>query len=37
LGDAGAERAISLATPASRILIDSGVIPVPNPIGLPRP
>lgn len=36
LGEAGVERAISLAGPAGRILIDSGVIPMPNPIGLPR-
>jgi hypothetical protein len=31
------ERAIELATTISRHLIDNGVIPVPNPIGLPRP
>lgn len=37
LGETGVERAIDLATPLSRHLIDSGVIPVPNPIGAPRP
>ncbi|MHB1487681.1 MAG: SCO6745 family protein [Acidimicrobiales bacterium] len=37
LGKTGVERAIALATPVSRHLIDSGVIPVPNPIGAPRP
>ncbi len=33
LGSTGVERAIELATPVSRYLIDAGVIPVPNPIG----
>jgi hypothetical protein len=37
LGETGVERAIALAVPISRHLIDSGVIPVPNPIGAPRP
>jgi hypothetical protein len=37
LGSTGVERAIELATPISRHLIDSGLIPVPNPIGAPRP
>jgi Helix-turn-helix family len=37
LGSSGVERAIELATPASRHLMDAGVIPVPNPIGAPRP
>ena len=37
LGSTGVERAIELATPISRHLIDTGVIPVPNPIGAPRP
>ena len=37
LGSTGVERAIELATTISRHLIDSGVIPVPNPTGLPRP
>jgi hypothetical protein len=37
LGETGVKRAIDLATPISRGLIDAGVIPVPNPIGAPRP
>jgi hypothetical protein len=37
LGETGIERAIELAAPISRHLIDTGVIPVPNPIGAPRP
>jgi len=37
LGSTGVERAIDLATPVSRHLVDTGVIPVPNPIGAPRP
>jgi hypothetical protein len=37
LGSTGVERAIDLATPASRHLVDTGIIPVPNPIGVPRP
>jgi hypothetical protein len=37
LGSTGVERAIELATAISRHLIDTGVIPVPNPIGAPRP
>jgi len=37
LGETGVNRAISLAAPLSQHLIDSGVIPVPNPIGAPRP
>jgi hypothetical protein len=37
LGETGVEQAIALAVPVSRHLIDSGVIPVPNPIGAPRP
>jgi hypothetical protein len=37
LGSVGVERVIELATPLSRHLIDTGVIPVPNPIGAPRP
>jgi hypothetical protein len=37
LGETGVERAIDLALPISRHLIDSGVVPVPNPIGAPRP
>ena len=37
LGETGVRRAIDLAAPVSRHLIDSGLIPVPNPIGAPRP
>ncbi|MGK5529809.1 SCO6745 family protein [Streptomyces sp. URMC 129] len=37
LGREDTEEAIRLATPLSRHLIDSGVIPMPNPIGVPRP
>jgi len=37
LGETGVLRAIALAAPLSRQLIDGGVIPVPNPIGAPRP
>jgi hypothetical protein len=37
LGSTGVERVIELATPVSRHLIDTGLIPMPNPIGLPRP
>ncbi|HEY6279055.1 MAG TPA: hypothetical protein VIX86_22305 [Streptosporangiaceae bacterium] len=37
LGETGVRRAIGLAAPVSRQLIDGGLIPVPNPIGAPRP
>lgn len=37
LGETGVRRAIELAAPISRHLIDSGLVPVPNPIGAPRP
>ncbi|WP_326599356.1 SCO6745 family protein [Streptomyces sp. NBC_01803] len=37
LGREDTEEAIRLAAPLSRHLIDSGVIPMPNPIGVPRP
>jgi hypothetical protein len=37
LGETGVKEAINLATPIGRHLIDSGLIPVPNPIGAPRP
>jgi hypothetical protein len=37
LGETGVEQAIALAAPVSRHLIDSGVVPVPNGIGAPRP
>ncbi len=31
------ERLLELAVPLSRAVIDSGVVPVPNPMGVPRP
>ncbi|MFI8966047.1 hypothetical protein ACIGO8_28495 [Streptomyces sp. NPDC053493] len=37
LGTTGVEEAIRLAAPLSRHLVDTGVVPVPNPIGVPRP
>ncbi|MGK4578634.1 SCO6745 family protein [Kitasatospora sp. HPMI-4] len=37
LGTTGVEEAIRLAAPLSRHLVDTGVVPVPNPIGAPRP
>ncbi|MFE0461620.1 hypothetical protein ACFW1A_20450 [Kitasatospora sp. NPDC058965] len=37
LGEVGVARAIELAAPLSRRLIDDQVVPVPNPIGVPRP
>jgi hypothetical protein len=37
LGETGVAEAIDLAAPLSRQLIDTGVVPVPNPIGAPRP
>ncbi len=37
LGETGVNRAIDLATPISRHLIDTGVIPDPTPVGAPRP
>jgi hypothetical protein len=37
LGQTGVERAIELALPLSRHLADTGVFPVPNAIGAPRP
>jgi hypothetical protein len=37
LGSTGVERAIALAVPLSRHLVDTGVFPVPNPVGVPRP
>jgi hypothetical protein len=37
LGSTGVERAIELATPVSRHLMDTGVVPLPNPVGAPRP
>lgn len=37
LGETGVMRAIGLAAPISRHLVDCGAFPVPNPIGAPRP
>lgn len=37
LGETGVKRAIDAAALVSRYLIDAGVVPVPNPIGAPRP
>lgn len=37
LGEAGVEAVIELAAPLSRRLIDTGVVPAANPIGVPRP
>jgi hypothetical protein len=37
LGEIGVKQAIELAAPISRHLIDTGTVPVPNPIGAPRP
>jgi hypothetical protein len=37
LGEHGVERVIELAVPISRRLVDAGAVPVPNPMGAPRP
>jgi Helix-turn-helix family len=37
LGQTGVERAIDLALPLSRQLVETGVFPIPNPIGAPAP
>lgn len=37
LGETGVQRVIELAAPMSRHLVDTGVVPVPNPIGVRRP
>ncbi|MCR6487607.1 hypothetical protein M8542_32750 [Amycolatopsis sp. OK19-0408] len=37
LGPAGLARVLELAVPLSRAVIDAGVVPVPNPMGVPRP
>ncbi len=37
LGETGVKHAIDLAAPISRHLIDTGLIPIPNGIGAPRP
>ncbi|MGW4063686.1 SCO6745 family protein [Amycolatopsis sp. NPDC004747] len=34
---ADVERVLALAVPLSRAVIDGGVVPVPNPMGVPRP
>lgn len=37
IGETGVKEAISLAAPIARGLMDAGVIPLPNPVGVPRP
>ncbi|MDI2125906.1 SCO6745 family protein [Yinghuangia seranimata] len=37
LGEYAVEEAIALATPLARHLVDTGAVPVPNPMGVPRP
>lgn len=37
LGETGVKEAIDLAAPLSRHIIDTGLLPVPNPVGAPRP
>jgi hypothetical protein len=37
LGPAGTERALDRAVPLARRVIDDGPVPMPNPIGVPRP
>jgi hypothetical protein len=37
LGQLGIERVIELAQPLARHIFDTGIVPVPNPIGVPRP
>lgn len=37
LGETGVKEAMELALPVSRYLIDSGLVPIPNPVGAPRP
>jgi len=37
IGETGVKSAIELAAPIARSLMDSDVIPVPNPVGVPRP
>ncbi|WP_020662212.1 SCO6745 family protein [Amycolatopsis benzoatilytica] len=37
LGPAGVERVLELATPLSRAVVDAGGVPIPNPMGMPRP
>ncbi|MGI5128259.1 SCO6745 family protein [Pseudonocardia sp. CA-107938] len=37
LGPTGVEDVIARAAPLSRVLVDTGAFPVPNPVGAPRP
>lgn len=37
LGPDGLDRTIALALPLARHVVDTGAVPVPNPIGVPRP
>jgi hypothetical protein len=37
IGETGVAAATELAAPIARALIDAGVIPLPNPVGVPRP
>ncbi|MBV9445578.1 MAG: hypothetical protein JO345_06745 [Streptosporangiaceae bacterium] len=37
LGETGVKEAIDIAAPLSRHIIDTGLLPVPNPVGAPRP
>jgi len=37
LGETGVKEATALAAPIARCLMDAQVIPVPNPVGVPRP
>ncbi|MFG1642109.1 hypothetical protein ACGFMK_17635 [Amycolatopsis sp. NPDC049252] len=37
LGEAGVARVLELAVPLSRAVVDTGLVPVPNPMGVPRP
>jgi hypothetical protein len=37
VGETGVKELIALAAPVSRSLMDNGVVPVPNPVGVPRP
>ncbi|MFI7539482.1 hypothetical protein [Streptosporangium sp. NPDC049376] len=37
LGESGLKEVVALAAPLGRHLVDTGVVPVPNPIGAPRP
>ncbi|MEV7038951.1 hypothetical protein [Amycolatopsis sp. NPDC051061] len=37
LGSAGLSRLLELAVPVGRAVVDAGVVPIPNPMGVPRP